>query len=76
MSAPRIAYLGPAGTFTEDALREAASGEFEPLRTDSIHDAILAVDRGEADRALVPSRTRSRARCGPASTPSPSTRPG
>ena len=54
MSAPRIAYLGPAGTFTEDALREAASGEFEPLRTDSIHDAILAVDRGEADRALVP----------------------
>lgn len=54
MSAPRIAYLGPAGTFTEDALREAASGEFEPLRTDSIHDAILAVERGEADRALVP----------------------
>jgi len=54
MSAARIAYLGPAGTFTEDALREAASGEFEPLRTDTIHDAILAVERGEADRALVP----------------------
>lgn len=25
-----------------------------PLRTDSIHDAILAVERGEAERALVP----------------------
>ena len=54
MSAVRIAYLGPAGTFTEDALREAAVGDFEPLRTDTIHDAILAVEHGEADRALVP----------------------
>jgi prephenate dehydratase len=51
----RIAYLGPAGTFTEDALGEAARGiEFEPLRTATIHDAILAVERGEVDRALVP----------------------
>lgn len=51
----RVAYLGPAGTFTEDALREAAAnGEIEPLRTPTVHDAILAVDRGEADRALVP----------------------
>jgi prephenate dehydratase len=51
----RIAYLGPAGTFTEDALGEAAgAAEFEPLRTATIHDAILAVEQGEADRALVP----------------------
>jgi prephenate dehydratase len=51
----RIAYLGPAGTFTEDALREAApTAEFEPLRTATIHDAIVAVERGEAERALVP----------------------
>src|SRR4051794_18057921 len=50
----RIAYLGPAGTFTEDALGEAAGTEFEPLRTATIHDAIIAVERGEADRALVP----------------------
>ncbi|HEX5983042.1 MAG TPA: prephenate dehydratase [Solirubrobacterales bacterium] len=51
----RIAYLGPAGTFTEDALTEAIpAGGFEPLRTATIHDAILAVERGEADRALVP----------------------
>jgi prephenate dehydratase len=51
----RIAYLGPAGTFTEDALGEALpDGGFEPLRTATIHDAIIAVERGEADRALVP----------------------
>ena len=51
----RIAYLGPAGTFTEDALSEALpEGGYEPLRTVGIHEAILAVQRGEADRALVP----------------------
>ncbi len=51
----RIAYLGPAGTFTEDALGEAArGGDFEPLRTATIHDAIVAVEAGEAERALVP----------------------
>ena len=50
----RIAYLGPAGTFTEDALGEATRDEFEPLRTATIHDAILAVQNGGAERALVP----------------------
>jgi prephenate dehydratase len=52
----RIAYLGPAGTFTEDALYETElsveGGEL--LRTATIHDAILAVERGEAERAFVP----------------------
>jgi len=50
----KIAYLGPAGTFTEDALLEAHSDDFEPLRTPTIHDAILAVESGEAERALAP----------------------
>jgi prephenate dehydratase len=51
----KVAFLGPAGTFTEDALEEAApEAEIEPLRMATIHDAILAVERGEADRALVP----------------------
>ncbi|MFL5899473.1 MAG: prephenate dehydratase [Solirubrobacterales bacterium] len=51
----KIAYLGPAGTFTEDALGDAApDAGFEPLRTATIPDAVLAVERGEADRALVP----------------------
>jgi len=51
----RIAYLGPAGTFTEDALGEAApGGDYERLRKATIHEAIVAVERGEAERALVP----------------------
>jgi prephenate dehydratase len=51
----RIAYLGPAGTFTEDALSEAlGDAEFEPLRTDTVFDAIVAVIEGRADRALAP----------------------
>ena len=51
----RIAYLGPAGTFTEDALNEALGGaEFEPQRTETVFDAIQAVIEGDADRALAP----------------------
>jgi prephenate dehydratase len=51
----KIAYLGPAGTFTEDALGEALGGtDFEPLRTDTVFEAILAVTEGRADRALAP----------------------
>ncbi len=52
----RIAYLGPEGTFTEDALDSALGEdrEFERVRTATVHEAILAVQNGEADRALVP----------------------
>ena len=52
----KVSFLGPAGTFTEDALREALpeGEEIEALRTATVHDAILAVERGEAERALVP----------------------
>lgn len=51
----RIAYLGPAGTFTEDALVEALpEAEYEPLRTATIPEAIAAVAEGRADRALAP----------------------
>jgi prephenate dehydratase len=51
----KISFLGPAGTFTEDALREALpEGTIEPLRTPTVHDAIVAVENGEADRAFVP----------------------
>ncbi len=51
----RIAYLGPAGTFTEDALRQASpEKQFESMWTSTVHDAILAVERGEAERAFVP----------------------
>lgn len=51
----RIAYLGPPGTFSEDALIAATGGNgirAQPMPT--VHDAILAVSAGAADRALVP----------------------
>jgi len=52
----KVSFLGPAGTFTEDALREATpeGEEIEALRTATVHDAILAVEEGKAERALVP----------------------
>jgi prephenate dehydratase len=51
----RVAYLGPAGTFSEDALLAAAAGAaLEPVPAPTIYDAITAVDEGRADRALVP----------------------
>jgi prephenate dehydratase len=51
----RVAYLGPAGTFTEDALHDAA-GEagLEALPAPSVYAAIVSVQAGEADRAFVP----------------------
>ncbi|MDQ3572210.1 MAG: prephenate dehydratase [Actinomycetota bacterium] len=51
----RVAFLGPAGTFSEDALATIAVGdEIEPQAEPTIHDAVLAVAAGNADRALVP----------------------
>ncbi len=51
----RVAYLGPAGTNTHDALRAAAAGsEIDEVPHPSVHEAIAAVERGDADRAFVP----------------------
>jgi prephenate dehydratase len=51
----RIAFLGPAGTFSEDALRAAVGGtEIDPRPAPSVYEAIRAVADGEAERALVP----------------------
>jgi prephenate dehydratase len=61
---PRIAYLGPQGTFTEAALiritesgtvpGSAPSVEVTPLPTDSTTAALAAVRSGDADYACVP----------------------
>jgi prephenate dehydratase len=51
----RIAYLGPRGTFSEDALHAAiGDADVEPAPAATVYDAILAVRQGDADRALVP----------------------
>jgi len=58
---PRIAYLGPEGTFSEAALLTMTTGdmvpglgEWEPLPTESTRDALEAVRSGAADFACVP----------------------
>jgi prephenate dehydratase len=51
----RVAYLGPPGTFSEDALRAAVGDEpVEPNPSASVYEAIVAVREGRAERALVP----------------------
>jgi prephenate dehydratase len=51
----RVAYLGPAGTFTEEAMRAAAGNAgVEPMPRPTEYEAIRAVSAGEAERAFVP----------------------
>jgi prephenate dehydratase len=51
----KIAYLGPRGTFSEDALRGAVGDEqVEAVPAATVYDAIVAVSERRADRALVP----------------------
>lgn len=50
----RVAFLGPAGTFTEEALRAAAPTGLEAVPHPSVYAAIHAVEEGECERAFVP----------------------
>jgi len=57
---PRVAYLGPEGTFTEAALLQMAAAnmvpvtDFEPFATGSPSAALEMVRAGDADYACVP----------------------
>ena len=51
----RLGYLGPAGTFSEEAARTALEGgEAELVGLATVRDTILAVHDGSVDRAIVP----------------------
>ena len=50
----RIAFLGPFGTFTEQAVRQVASPDAVLLPMTSAPQALAAVRNGQADRAVVP----------------------
>jgi prephenate dehydratase len=50
----RVAYLGPAGTYSEEALRASAPGDVEEVPYPTIHEAVMAVQDGAVERAVVP----------------------
>jgi len=50
----RVGYLGPAGTYTEEALRASAPPGVEKVPFPTIYDTVMAVHDGKVDRAVVP----------------------
>jgi hypothetical protein len=50
----RVGYLGPAGTYTEEALRASAPPDVEEVPFPTIYDTVMAVHDGKVDRAVVP----------------------
>lgn len=53
----RVAYLGPKGTNSHEALLGAAAAAglaCEPVSMTTIHECVMAVQEGEAERAFVP----------------------
>ena len=50
----RVAFLGPAGTFTEEALRASAPGPVEEIAYPSIYETVVAVHERETEMAVVP----------------------
>jgi prephenate dehydratase len=55
LSPIRAGYLGPEGTFTHEALIDAADGtELELISFPTIYDTVMAVHDGAVERALVP----------------------
>jgi prephenate dehydratase len=50
----RVAFLGPAGTFTEEALRASSPEAVEAVPFPTVYESVMAVQEGAADRAVVP----------------------
>jgi len=52
---PRVGYLGPEGTFSEEALLASAVAEaVEPVPFASIYDTVMALRQGDLAWAIVP----------------------
>jgi prephenate dehydratase len=50
----KVGFLGPAGTYSEEALRASAPAGVEEVPYPTIYDAVMAVQEGDVDRAVVP----------------------
>lgn len=51
---PRYAFLGPEGTYSEEALLGLGVPDLEPVPLTTIPDVFLAVESGKADFGIVP----------------------
>jgi prephenate dehydratase len=49
-----VAFLGPAGTYTEEALLASSGGHVAPEPRGTVYETVMAVQNGETDRAVVP----------------------
>jgi prephenate dehydratase len=50
----RAAFLGPEGTFAEEALRASAPEGVEEVPYATVYETVMAVHHGDVDRAVVP----------------------
>jgi prephenate dehydratase len=59
VSGGTVAYLGPPGTFSEEALLASAPGPVEAVPCATVHEVVLAVQDGSTDLAIVPIESAS-----------------
>ncbi|HYP48958.1 MAG TPA: prephenate dehydratase domain-containing protein, partial [Thermoleophilaceae bacterium] len=50
----KVAYLGPPGTHSEEALRASAPEGVEPAPYPTVYETVMAVQDGAVERAVVP----------------------
>jgi prephenate dehydratase len=50
----RVGFLGPSGTFAEEALRSSAPDGVEEVPYATVWDTVMAVQEGAVDQAVVP----------------------
>jgi prephenate dehydratase len=50
----RVGFLGPSGTFAEEALRASAPGIVEEVPYATVWESVMAVQEGAVDQAVVP----------------------
>ena len=50
----RVGFLGPSGTFAEEALRSSAPHEVEEVPFATVWETVMAVTDGQVDQAVVP----------------------
>ena len=50
----RVGFLGPSGTYAEEALRASAPGPVEEVPYPTVYETVTAVQEGAVDRGVVP----------------------